>query len=140
MLQEAARRCKKEFASDPNDKRVHLKLTEDSAASREKKDPSASSSSAPSTVSQDSDADNGEAMEVDNLQQTKASPLKRGRKGAVTFTKVEEEIIDWAKDGFLPMGPAALLPALEDQMDVEVIELPDETKPAKSGKIEEEET
>ena len=137
VLQEAAKRCKMEFVSRPDDKKLRWIVTEGCPIPKlidERKDSSSEQENEPTKVSTEVKVEpestkNGE-QESKPVEPADVVPTEsrggqktRGRKekGTILLTSLEQEMIDWAMNGFLPAGPAGLLPTEEQQIPVQVV-------------------
>ena len=137
LYQEAAKRCKATFLSSPDDKKLRWIISEDSPL------PKLISEHTSEDTEQVTTPTNEEASQVPVIddvaeqkypQETTSSSAKgrprsgRGRRGRAKGDKVgirlislEQEMIEWASGGFLPSGKEGLVPAVEEEIQVQVI-------------------
>lgn len=132
-FQEAAKRCKATFLSSAEDKNLRWIISENSPVAKlitEQENSQATEIGHEDTAS-DENADQKDSLssEGNTISSSKGKSRGRGRRGrgrgdkmGIRLTALEQEMIEWAQNGFLPGGKEGLQPATEErEMHVQVV-------------------
>lgn len=121
------KRCKVELSSNPSDKTPRWAVTDNNPMPtliRNKEEVSPS----PSTTAS---MDGPPSVETTPTSIKGGKKKRRGKKVTakkatpITFTAYEQEMIEWACNGFFPSGPQGLWPSPDDQEQIHVVPFED---------------
>lgn len=125
------KRCKVELSSNPSDKTPRWLVTENSPTAvlirtnmeDDASSPGAATDATASTATTTRPATPPSSGKKRRRRSKKTA--KQAKKSEVTFTAYEQEMIEWACNGFFPCGPRGLWPTSEDQQQVHVVPFED---------------
>lgn len=125
------KRCKTELSSNPLDKVPRWVVTENSPTPtliRNKEEESSPSRSATDSTKSIPSAESPPSSSgtAAGKKKRRGKKVTQPKKTEITLTAYEQEMIEWACNGFLPCGPEGLWPSSDDQEQIDVVPFGDD--------------